>query len=108
MGGTMTETPRSEVEASVTRLLWREQARELPRAAWHALRRLLRREPRWYFVVDGHVVARMVSASGHERLLGWVTHVHGETFRMGVECGKGVARAQHDGKAVDSGDASTP
>lgn len=105
----MTETPRSEaVDAAITRLLWREQARELPRAAWHAVRRLLRREPRWYVVVDGHVVARLAGEDDYARLLAWIGHVHGETFRMGVKFGRGVSGAIHASQQADPRDASTP
>jgi hypothetical protein len=88
---------RAASEAVVTRLLWREQARELPRAAWHALRRLVRREPRWYLVIDGHVVARMVADGDQTMLLEWIAIAHGETFRFGQEFGRGVARALQDG-----------
>ena len=80
-------------EAVVTRLLWREQVRALPRAAWHALRRLARREPRWYLVIDGHVVARMTGDSDQAMLLEWIALVHGETFRAGQEFGRGLANA---------------
>lgn len=98
---------KAAAEASVTRLLWREQARELPRAAWYALRRMVRREPRWYLVVDGHVVARLVSVEAHDELMAWIAEVHGQTFRSGVEFGQGVLSAIHR-RPTDVGDAGTP
>lgn len=94
-------------EAVVTRLLWREQIAALPRAAWHALRRLLRREPRWYLVVDGKVIARLVSDGDHMELLGWIAAAHEETFKVGQQFGLGVRDAINRRQAPDPGDVST-
>lgn len=80
----------STPEAAVTRLLWREQIRALPASLMAAVRRLLRREPRWYLVIDGRVTGRLVSAEDYASLLAWIGHVHGLTFQHGVEFGKGV------------------
>lgn len=88
----------------MTRLLWREQIVSLPRAAWHALLRLVRREPRWYLVIDGQVVARMVSTEDQETLLAWIALVHGETFRAGQQFGRAVSDAIHSSKQADPGD----
>jgi hypothetical protein len=94
-------------EAVVSRLLWREQIRALPRAAVHFFRRLVRREPRWYLVIDGQVIARLVSDGDQTALLEWIALVHGETFRAGQEFGMGVANALSSRQA-DPGDAGTP
>lgn len=91
-------------EAVVTRLLWREQLAALPRAAANFLRRLLRREPRWYLVIDDQVVARLVSAEDRDNLLAWITYVHQETFRAGQEFGRGIVNAI-DSRQADPGDA---
>lgn len=91
-------------EAVVARLLWREQIQALPRAIWSALRRLARREPRWYLVVDGQVIARLTASEDHDALLRWITFVHGETFRTGVKWGREVESAVN-GSQADAGDA---
>lgn len=103
----MTLPGKDSAEASVTRLLWREQVRELPRAAWHELRRLVRREPRWYLVVDDRVVARLVSNEDYEALLNWIEYVHGQTFRAGITFGRGTLNAPHGHHAPDVGDTGT-
>jgi hypothetical protein len=89
-------------EAVVSRLLWREQFAALPRAAWHALRRLVRREPRWYLVIDGQVVARMVSDEDQTALLEWIAYVHGETFQAGANFGRGILNAVHSSQQADA------
>lgn len=94
---------RAASEAVVTRLLWREQVRALPRAAWHALRRLVRREPRWYLVIDDQVIARLVSDGDQTTLLEWIALAHGETFRFGRDFGRGIANAI-DRNQADAGD----
>lgn len=93
-------------EAAITRLLWREQIRALPRSLGATVRRLLRREPRWYYVVDGRVVSRLTSAADYDILMQWIAQVHAETFHYGVYFGKGVAGAV-DGSEADAGDAGT-
>lgn len=104
----ITPTPRSEAaDAAITRLLWREQVRALPRSLWAAVRRLLRLEPRWYYVIDGRVAARLVSAEDRDDLLRWIARVHAETFHYGVGFGQGVAGAVDSGQSPDSGDAGT-
>jgi hypothetical protein len=95
-------------EAVVSRLLWREQFTALPRAGWHALRRLVRREPRWYLVIDGQVVARMVSQQDHLDLLAWIAATHEETFRVGEQFGLEVRSAVDRIQQADAGDVSTP
>lgn len=100
----MTPLGSAPSEAVVARLLWREQAQALPRAAWSALRRLARREPRWYLVVDGQVIARLTANADHDTLLRWITFVHGETFRTGVKWGREVESAVN-GSQADAGDA---
>lgn len=98
-------TPRSEAaDALITRLLWREQIRALPGAVVAAARRLVRREPRWYLVINGRVVARLVSRVDYDELLAWIAHVHAETFHMGVGFGEEVHRAADTRKAPDPGD----
>ena len=89
----------------MTRLLWRSQARELPRAAWHALRRLVRRESRWYLEIDGRVIGRLVREEDHWALLKWLEDTHRETFRCGQEFYREVASEVH---VVNPGDAGTP
>jgi hypothetical protein len=91
-------------EAVVTRLLWREQVPALARAGWHALRRLVRREPRWYLVLDGQVIARMVSEQDHLDLLAWIAAAHEETFRVGEQFGLGVRSAIDRSQQADAGD----
>lgn len=90
-------------EAVVTRLLWREQLAALPRAAFHFLRRLLRREPRWYLVIDDQVVARLVSAEDRDNLLAWIAYAHEQTFHAGQEFGRGIVDAI-DRRQADAGD----
>lgn len=106
----MTVTPPGKPpgEAVLTRLLWREQLRELPRAAWHALRRLLRREPRWYYVIDGRVIARLVADQDRDSLMEWIASVHGQTFLAGQQFGRAVSDAIHSNKQADPGDPGTP
>ena len=98
---------KAPAEAVVTRLLWREQLQALPRSLWHALLRLLRREPRWYYVIDGRVIGRLVAEEDHRVLLEWVASVHAETFRAGQKFGREVADAIHERQA-DPGDAGPP
>lgn len=95
-------------EAVVSRLLWREQARALPRAAWHALRRLARREPRWYLVLDGQVVARLVSNGDQTDLLAWIAEAHSMTFQAGTHFGREMLNAVNGSQPADIGDVSTP
>lgn len=95
-------TPRSDIELEATRLLWREQVTELPRAAWHALRRLLRREPRWYLTIDGMVAARFTSEADHAVFMGWLVQAHTSTFDFGFNTGKEFLVAQHIA-AADAG-----
>lgn len=92
-------------EAVVTRLLWREQILALPRAVWHALRRLVRREPRWYLVIDGRVIARLVADQDHLELLAWIAAAHEETFIVGQQFGMGVRGALDGKQEADPGDA---
>lgn len=103
----MTHVRSETAEASITRLLWREQIRAFPAAVRAAVRRLLRREPRWYLVVDEHVVARLVSRQDYDTLMAWIAHVHTETFHTGVQFGRGAERAVNRINQGNTGDAST-
>lgn len=93
-------------EAVVTRLLWREQFRALPRAAGHAIRRLLRREPRWYLVLDGRVIARLVGHGDQTDLLEWIAAAHSMTFQAGQAFGMEVGNAVDGSSQADAGDVS--
>ena len=95
-------------EAVVTRLLWREQISALPRATLHALLRLVRREPRWYLVIDGQVIARLTSDGDQTTLLAWIADAHSMTFQAGTQFGTGVLNAVHGRQAADAGDTGTP
>lgn len=80
--------PRSEtIELTATRLLWREQARALPRSMRYALRRLFRRESRLYLVDDatGTVLARFTTPGDGTRFLDWLDQTHTWAFNSGKE-----------------------
>lgn len=89
-------------EAAITRLLWREQIAALPRAIGAQIRRLLRREPRWYYVVEGRVVARITCQEDYDILMQWIATVHAESFHYGVSFGTGVLGAV-DGDEANTG-----
>lgn len=80
----MSQPHGTEVHASIERMLWRDQVRLLPGSLLAAARRLLRREPRWYLIVDGRVVARMTSSHGYTDLMGWISDSHVRSYRRGV------------------------
>lgn len=77
------------------RLLWREQLAALPRAAFHALRRLLRRETRYYLTIDGQVMARFASEEDHLVFMTWLAETHNGVFDFGFETGRESVVAQH-------------
>lgn len=105
-------TPRSDMDLShlpeveSTRLLWREQLAALPRAAWCALRRLLRREARHYLSIDGRVAARFTSGQDHLEFMTWLASTHNGAFDFGFETGREYLVAQHINAAGP--DASVP
>ena len=77
----------TDIEMAATRLLWREQARAMPRSLRYALRRLFRREPRMYLYDDatGTVLARFTSDADHLAFMAWLTRTHEWSFSMGKE-----------------------
>jgi len=91
----------------VTRLLWRSQARELPRAAWHALRRLARRESRWYLEIDGRVIGRFTCQADHDKFITWITATTTQTFLSGHVSGMEVAGAFNSEGQAHAGDTGT-
>lgn len=95
--------PQSEVH--ITRLTWREQARAVPRAIFYGLRRLLRREARWYYVQDGVVIGRMVCEQDYKDLVEWIGASHKETFGAGMEFGGRAYAEKYAGD--DAGDTGT-
>lgn len=98
--------PQSEVQ--ITRLTWNDQARALPRALYHAIRRVLRREARWYYVQDGRVIGRMVSTGDYQDLVDWIGASHRETFDTGREFGGRAYAAKYAGaEQPDAGDTRT-
>ncbi len=70
------------------RLLWREQVAALPRSLWHALRRLARREARYYLTIDGKVVARFTADADSTALMTWLADTHSHAFDFGFETWK--------------------
>lgn len=89
------------MEAHVTRMTWRDQLWEVPRSAWYAIRRCLRREPRWFMVVDGRIVGRFASSGDSDLFLKWLSEGHQSTFRLAHELGKEHARAEAEDDASD-------
>jgi hypothetical protein len=77
------------------RMLLTHQLIELPRAIRYAVRRLLRREARWYLTLNGDVVARFTSAADYGRFMAWVADSHIETYDLGHTHGVEVANAFH-------------
>jgi hypothetical protein len=82
-------------EMETARLLPTHQLLELPRAVYYAVRRLLRREARWYITLDGDVVARFTSAADYDKFMAWVADSHIETYDLGQRHGVEVANAFH-------------
>lgn len=101
----------AEIDLHVTRLLWREQARQALSAAYSALRRLFRREPRQYLATpDGHVVARFPREADAWLFLDWVHQTHEATFNFGFTTGKEFRVAQainRRDQQADAGHAGT-
>lgn len=93
------------------RLLPTHQLQELPRAMYFAVRRLLRREARWYLTLDDNVVARFTSRADHDAFLEWVKASHIETYELAYRHGQEVANAlsehREDLEAI-TGNAGTP
>jgi hypothetical protein len=77
------------------RLVWTHRLLELPRAVHFAVRRLLRREARWYLTLDDNVVARFTSRADHDAFLEWVKVTHIQVYNTGREHGQEVASALH-------------
>lgn len=87
-------TPLFDITAE--RLLWRYQFRALGRSLSSQIRRVLRREARWYLTIDGRVVARFESEGDYRAFMSWLAHGHSETFRMGHEWGEAAGQLAHD------------
>lgn len=80
------------------RLLPTERLLELPRAVRHGIRRLARREPRWYLVADENVIARFACQADHDVFVAWIESSTIRTFLSGRISGMEVAR-EADGQA---------
>lgn len=87
-----------------TRLHWQDQLPALIPAAYHAIRRLLRREHRMYLVVEGEVLARFESEQAEMEFRNWLQASHIVTFETGANFGGGIARALN----ADRADAGVP
>ncbi len=81
----------SEVETA--RLVPTHRLLELPRAVRFAVRRLLRREARWYLMLDENVAARFTSKADHDAFIEWVKATHVQTYDIGHKHGTEVASA---------------
>lgn len=107
----MTE-PHSDLEfiydAETKNLRWREAIRELPWALYHQLRRVLRREPRLYLVVNGRVAARFTSDYDHLAFVTWLEETHTKTYRHGFDTGKEAMIARYIQAAADNAGAAGP
>lgn len=101
----------SEIDLHVTRLLWREQLRAAPHAAYSAFRRALRREARQYLAdPDGNVLARFTSEADARLLLAWAALSHEGAFNFGFSTGKEFMVAQainRSDRQADAGHAGT-
>ncbi len=82
-------------DMQTARLVWTHRLVELPRAVRFAVRRLLRREARWYLTLDDNVVARFTSRADHDAFLEWVKASHIDTYDLGHKHGQEVADALH-------------
>lgn len=82
-------------DMQTARLVPTHQLLELPRAVWHGIRRLARREPRWYLTADDNVIARFTSEKDHDLFLQWLKDTHIDTYDTGHKHGQEVASALH-------------
>lgn len=82
-------------ELSFTRLTWREQLAVVHITVWHALRRLFRRESRYFLVLDGKPVAKFIDANHHTELLEWLTKSHERATDYGAAIGRERAVAKY-------------
>jgi len=93
-------------EVETRRLSWSEQFRALAGAARSQVRRLFRREPRFYLMVNGLVLARFESEQAELEFREWVGMTHEATFHYGFQTGKEFLVAQHI-NAADAGEPRT-
>ena len=78
-------------EMAFTRITWRERLATLPRALGHTVLRLLRRERRYYLVLDGKVMARFEVDTDHLVVLEWLRIAVERSVDYGVTLGRGKA-----------------
>lgn len=94
-------------EMAFTRLSWREKLAVLHIELWHALRRLLRLEHRYYLTLDGRVVARFTADTDHAVVLKWLTDSHIRATDYGVTIGRESAVAKYFAGQANAGDPGT-
>jgi hypothetical protein len=78
-------------DVETARLVPTHQLLELPRALSFAVRRMLRREARWYLMLDDNVIARFTSRADHDAFIAWVRATHEHTYQLGYDHGKDAA-----------------
>ena len=91
-------------DVTATQLRWYDQLAEVPRALYHAFRRLLRLECRQYLVINGQVAARFTSVDDGRDFMMWLHETHTATFDYGYGIGKENAVAKYFSDAADAGD----
>ena len=82
-------------EMAFTRLTWREQLAVVHLSVRHALRRLFRREHRYFLVLDGRVVAKFTAQEDHQAVLAWMAEAHLKTHDYAFALGKEHNVAQY-------------
>jgi len=91
-------------EVTATQLRWYDQLAEVPRALYHALRRLLRLECRQYLMINGQAAARFVSVDDARDFMQWLHETHTATFEYGHALGREYAVENHVTVQADAGD----
>jgi hypothetical protein len=80
--------------------MWREQLAALPRAARYFLRRLFRREFRYFLTIDDRLAARFTSEEDRLKFEEWLIYMHTVCYGLGIAQQKEVERRAAASRAI--------